>query len=293
MTIVTDLLSHVNTVLDHYAFDGYHAVAGALSLTLTTLLVIYFAGLGWLVIRGILPITPMVVGWHMVKAALVVTLALHWDYFSYFFVDFFTHGADRLIGVILSAQKTPQDAASIVQNLDQIWETGSRIFADVWRASGTEFLLGTLMGLIGYAALTGMVSIAVFYLAMAKIALSALLMIAPMILPLYLWQPTRALFNGWLQLLTHWMITPLFVYVFLGIYLMLIQNQLNSMLKAVNGPTTASISGFVLMAIVVMATLRQANEIARHLTKKIALRDAVSFGETIPGRAFSALRRQA
>lgn len=293
MNFVTELLNSVNQQVDHITFDGYHAISSMFSSTLTAMLVIYCAGLGWLVIRGLVPLTPMSAAWHIVKAAFIFTFALHWDYFSYFFQNFFLHGSDRLMGALLAS--TPgkgTDPATITQSLALFWEAGNNIFAGVWRASGPDFLLGNIMGLLGFAGVTGMTAVALFYIVMSKIALSVLLILAPVILPMFLWSATRGIFNAWLQLLVQWMITPLFLYAFLGIFLKIIEIQARTMAAAVNGPTTAEISAFVLLAVIVMAALRQASVISRHLAKKIEVTDSSTPGESVPYMALKALRQR-
>ncbi len=284
MNIVSVILTTINTQVDHYTFDGYHAIAAMFSTTLTTLLVIYCAGLGWLVIRGLIPLTPMAVAWHMIKAAFIFALALHWDYFAFFFQNFFLHGIDHIAKFFVTA--SAEDA------LAHVWESGNNVFADVWRNAGADFLLGNMMGLIGFLAVTGVTALALFYLIMSKIALSVLLMLAPVIVPTYLWSATRGIFNSWLQLLTQWAMTPLFIYAFLSFFLKLLQNQIDALKSAVNGPTTAGISAFILLAVIVMVVFKQAGNISRHLSCKIEIGDGGGSGESVPQIAYKALKQR-
>ena len=292
MNFVTQLLDNVDHQIDHYIFDGYQAVASTFTPTLTALLVIYFAGLGWLVIRGLIPLTPMTVAWHMVKAAFVFAFALHWNYFSYFFQSFFLHGTDRLIGVILSGSNSGS-VETVTMGLAKVWESGNNVFASVWRSSGADFLLGTIMGLLGFAAITGVTAVVLFYLIMSKIALSVLLILSPLILPMFLWTPTRGIFNSWLQILVQWTITPLFLYAFLGLFLKPLQLQITAMANAASGPTTASIAAFILLAVIVMAIFKQAGSISFRLSQKIAIGDAQgSVDDSVPYVALKALRQR-
>jgi|GEM_PF-5605879 len=292
MNFVTELLNSVNTQVDHYTFDGYHAVVSLFAPMLTTLLVIYFAGLGWLVIRGLIPLTPLAVAWHMVKAAFVFAFALHWDYFSFFFQSFFIHGSDRLAGIMLASASQNSDAATISQGLAHFWETGNNVFANVWRSSGADFLLGTIMGLLGFIAVTAVTAVALFYLLMSKIVLSVLLILAPLLFPLFLWTATRGVFNAWLQLLIQWAMTPLFLYAFLGLFLKPLQTQVTVMANAVNGPTTAGISAFILLAAIVMAVFIQAGIISRRLAHKVEIGDMGAAGDSVPYVAFKALTQR-
>lgn len=293
MSFVIDLLSTLNTQIDHYTFDGYHAMIKMFSGTLMTLLIIYFAGLGWLVIRGLIPLTPMAVAWHMLKAAFIFALALHWDYFSYVCVNFFVHGTDHIVGAILSTAEEPTNKLTITQGISILWEKGNNVFAGIWRMSGPDFLLGTLIGFLGSAIVIGIVGMALFYIIMSQVALSILFILAPIMLPLFLWESTRGVFNGWLRLLVQWMITPILIYAFIGLYLRLIQAQVDMMAKAPEGPTTASILGFALLGVIVMGTFKQAGNMSRDLARKVSIGDAgVSWKGSIPSQAFGAYRQK-
>lgn len=286
MSLVLDLFTTINTQVDQFTFDTYHAIVNLFSTTLTMLLIIYFATLGWLVVRGLVPLTPLAIAWHMLIAAFIFTFALRWEYFSYFFVNFFMHGADKLVAATLTSTEQPTDKFIVIRGLSDIWEKGSNVFVNLLRTSGSDFLPGIFMGFLGCAIVTGIVAMALFYILMSKIALSVLLALAPVILPMFLWESTRGIFNSWLQLLARWMITPLLLYAFIGLYFKLIQSQIDIMEKAVDGPTTASILGFTLLGVIIMATFKQAGNMSRDIAQKIAIGNIGS--QTVPGMALKA-----
>ena len=269
MSLVTDLIAITDIAVDHYVFDGYHAMVRIFSMPLATLLMIYFAGLGWCIIRGILPLTPLAISWHLLKAVFIFTFALHWDYFSYFVVHFFMHGADKIVAVMLADSGGSDYKISIINALSHVWEKGINVFINVLRMSGSDFILGTLMGFLGCCMIIGIVAVALFYIMMSKVVLSILLILAPIILPMFLWEHTRGIFNSWLQLLIQWMITPVMVYAFIGFFLKLAQHQIDEMAQLSDGPTTAAILGFTLVGVIIIAALKQAGHISRHLSKKI------------------------
>lgn len=287
MNFVSNLLTSVDQQVNEYVFAGYHAVVSAFSLPLMTLLVIYFAGLGWLVIRALLPLTPLAVAWHMLKAAVIFAFALHWDYFSYFFVTFFLHGTDRILGAMLGALQHAQSTTTITDDLAKFWQTGTNVFANVWRAAGTDSLLGVLLGLLGYITVIAVAGMALFYIVTAKIVVSILLVLAPVMLPMYLWMGTREVFNGWLRLLVQWLIAPLLSYLFAAMYMQLLQGQVDVMAA---GATTANISTFVLLGVIVVATFRQAGSMSYEIASKIKIVDGGATLGSIPQQAFRALR---
>ncbi|HYF97592.1 MAG TPA: type IV secretion system protein [Coxiellaceae bacterium] len=271
--MIDHLLTSVDTQVNHLIFDAYHQVLSSLSFTLTLLLAIYFAGLGWLVIRGLLPLAPMAIAWHIFKVVLIWALALHWDYFSSVVVNSFVHGTDHLVGAILGGIKSGNTTQTITDGLAHLWQTGINVFADVWRSSGPDFLLGNLMGFLGYGIVLLITATALFYILMTKIALSVLLILAPLMMPFFLWESTRQIFHSWLQLLVKWAIVPLFIYTFVAMYLDLLQAQINDMLALAEGPTTASISLFVLLGLIAAATFKQAGTMSSAIAKRVSWED--------------------
>lgn len=269
---ITNLSNMVDIQVDHYIFDAYHQVASSLSLTLTLLLVIYFAGLGWLVIRGLIPLTPLAIAWHMFRVALIWVLALHWDYFSNYVVNVFVHGTDRLVGAMLGGIKSQPSVQTITEGLAHLWQTGINVFSNVWRAAGPDFLLGNMMGFLGFGVVLIIIATALFYILMTKIALSVLLILAPLMMPLFLWEATRQVFYSWLQLLVKWAIVPLFIYTFVALYLDLLQSQINTMLETA-APTTASIATFALAGLIAIATFKQAGTMSSAIARRLSWED--------------------
>lgn len=294
MNFINDLITTVDSQVNHFTFDVYHSVVATIFPTLTILLILYFAGLGWLVIRALIPLTPMALAWHMLKAVIIFALATHWDYFSLFIVNVFTHGPDHLLGTILGSANTTgaTTSSNITNSIAHFWQTANNVFANLWRSSGNDFLLGTIFGFIGYGAVIGVTAIMLFYILMSKLALSVLLVLAPVFLPLFLWENTRALFNGWLQLLVKWALTPLFAYVFIALFIDLMQTQVNTMASTAI-PTTANISVFLLLTVIVIGILVQSVKMAAKIADNIHLVDArtqSSFG--IPGLVVNTWRQR-
>lgn len=269
MNFITTLLTQIDNEINHYTFDVYHQIVSHLSITLTTLFIIYIAGFGWMVIRGLVPLSPLSVAWHLFKVGFVFAFALHWDYFAYFIASFFLHGPDKLLADLLNGIGYNSTPETITQAIAHAWQTGSNVFTNVWRDSGPNFLLGNLLGLIGYSVITGITAIILFYLIMSKIALSLLLVLAPIMLPMLLWNVSLGLFNGWLRLLIKWSLMPTFIYTFSALYITLLQTQIDAMTNASNGPNTADIAAFVLLGCIIIASIKTAANIVHDLTKSI------------------------
>lgn len=271
MNFITKLINTVDTHINHFTFDAYHAILITIYPSLIILLIIYFVTLGWLVMRGLIPLAPLSLGIHILKGSGIFILTMHWNYIAMEIVTLCSQLPDHLLTPLLRIENnTPSD---IIQGIANFWQQGNNLFTNVWRTSGNDFVLGILFGFLGYSVVTSITAIAIFYLLMAKIALSVLLILAPIFLFCFLWENTRTIFNGWLQLIIKWALTPLFIYVFLAFYLDLLMIQINTMEKALPIPTTASISMFILLGLIVISTLLQsakmANTFATNLRIKI------------------------
>jgi type IV secretory pathway VirB6-like protein len=92
-------------------------------------------------------------------------------------------------------------------------------------------------------------------------------------MPFFLWEATRQIFYSWLQLLVKWAIVPLFIYTFIALYLDILQGQIDEMLSLASGPTTASISLFVLLGLIAIATFKQAGTMSSVIARRISWED--------------------
>jgi type IV secretory pathway VirB6-like protein len=129
------------------------------------------------------------------------------------------------------------------------------------------------MGLLGYAVVVCVTISFLFYVIMAKIALSVLLVLAPVILPLYLWQATQPILHGWVRVLIKWAFAPIFVYLFAAIFISSLQNQIDTLNKPGVIANTAEISMFILVGLLAVLTFKQAGNISSSLASSVSWKD--------------------
>ncbi|VVT06674.1 type IV secretion system protein [Erythrobacter sp. EC-HK427] len=187
------------------AFNNLFAEGGALGPTLTAVLVIFVALIGYALVTGrtrigLASLTP-----KMVTLVLVVTFATSWLLFQQVFYSLFVTGPDSLASVIMDSD----GSATIIfaDKLDAVMlalmeasggdamDANTSIFSPpglLW-SGGTMLLLGT-----------------VGVLATSKIALAILMGLGPIFILTALFDGTRGLFTGWLKAVVLMALTPLF-----------------------------------------------------------------------------------
>ncbi len=187
------------------AFNNLFAEGGFLGPTLTAVLTIFVALLGYALITGrtrigVASLTP-----KMVTLVLVVTFATSWFIFNWVFYNLFAAGPDwlasRLMGnegsaTIVFADKLDAVMLALMDaSGGDAMDANTSVFSPpglLW-SGGTMLLLGT-----------------VGVLATTKIALAILMGLGPIFILCALFDSTRGLFTGWLKAVVLMALAPLF-----------------------------------------------------------------------------------
>jgi len=187
------------------AFNRLFTPDGAFGPTLTALLTIWIAFLGYSLITGrsrigIASLTP-----KMLTLVLVLTFATSWFVFQNFFWNLAVLGPDEIASVLMGthgsattifADKLDIVMASLMQaSGGDAMDNNTSLFSPpglLW-AGGTMLLLGT-----------------VGVLATCKIALAILMGLGPIFIVMALFDATKGLFVGWLKGVVLMALTPLF-----------------------------------------------------------------------------------
>ncbi len=187
------------------AFNNLFVEGGFLGPTLTAVLTIFIAMLGFALITGRTRIGLATLTPKMATLALVVTFATSWFLFQWVFYNLFVWGPDSIATALMG---TDGSATTIfADKLDAVMlalmeasggdamDANTSVFSPpglLW-SGGTMLLLGT-----------------VGVLATTKIALAILMGLGPIFILCALFASTRGLFTGWLKALVLMALAPLF-----------------------------------------------------------------------------------
>ncbi|MDX2095926.1 MAG: type IV secretion system protein [Alphaproteobacteria bacterium] len=238
LTNITDYVKGVVTGASeqlYRAFTNSAAYQNAVGATITLMIVIY--GVGFLI--GVVQASFGQVLVRLVKIGMVLTLIspTGWQFFSDYAVKFFNDGTDSIIaksmeigtGIDLAAGDSP---FKMLDGLAKIILSPDMIIAIL----GATFNSGpygmTIAALLSFAAF-GLIKLLVNGLrlyAVSFVVRSLMLGVAPVFIVFLLFDRTKQLFTGWLNVLVFLSLQPILYFTFISFFLVMITTASTSMM---------------------------------------------------------------
>ncbi|WP_194966886.1 TrbL/VirB6 family protein, partial [Rickettsia endosymbiont of Cardiosporidium cionae] len=169
------------------------------------------------------------------KLLLITELSLgekSWDFFNNYFFKIFTKGVEEIIAIILkSVTGGVIDGFAFFDKMAYFF-LSSEMTAKIWSLITANFFVALFTIPLIY------VAIFVFFIAIAKaviiyltsyIAISLLIILAPIFLIFLLFDITRSFFENWLQKLGSYFLQPIIIFAVLGLFGQIIVNQIYKM----------------------------------------------------------------
>ncbi|MCC6611683.1 MAG: type IV secretion system protein [Burkholderiales bacterium] len=279
---VTDTLAKVDSTLLSYTATAFSDLAAANAATLRLMLILYVAIFGILVWYGAVRLTMAQVVKHLFTAVVVFVLATSWGAFSAFFYEVFTNGPDALVGAIVAAGSK----ASASDALGTVFDRGMEAAKNVWDKSGLTDPVPALVGIVVYVGTLLLVGIALFLLVLAKLALAVLLALGPLFVMLYLFQPTRTFFDGWIRQLATFALVPVLTFGILSLMLRIIEPVTAGLVARGASITLIDTAQFLLIGLITAFLFTQVLSIAASLAGGFVLHASGALGlVTSPVRA--------
>ena len=228
--VFEDAFTYLDAVLATYLTNGSTAVAGAISHTAYTMLMIYVILWGWSMMRGIItePITDMM--HRVLKLTTITALSTNAALYTTDVVGFLYNWPTALAGVVSGGPATSSTAL-----LDQTLGNGLDLFQQIWEQASLANLgaypLALLVAVVGIivTALTACIIIS------AKFGLTLALAIGPVFILLVMFDATRRMFESWLS-----------VCITSGLVITLVSMAANLLFKyyaAVNAASISAVNG--------------------------------------------------
>lgn len=261
-TIIEQLFTELDALLNSYVFHGYSALAGYLKVPLGLAIVLYIVLMGLSISQGWIRLSMGALIKSSIKLAVVYTAAMNWGWFSHTVVDLISTGAGQIGDVLVDA--TPVSVPhfggtgingamqSVLIEFTKIgnwtWDMGS------FRRFGPCFDAILIWG-FGYA----LIMVGVFELILAKIMLAVLFATAPLFVGFTIFKPTQSFFDRWLGACVGFGLLMVFVSSMLALALSITQWAIAGMYLqhvtniAVTGFVPVMIVGFVGVGIIMKA----------------------------------------
>ncbi len=231
-TPIASVLSNVTTAFDSAAESTFKRLNEnpeyLLSLKLVLLLYMIVGGIAYL--GGTTQMSQKEIISHFFKIVIVIqllTTETSWNVFNDYFFTFFTDGLNEVISIVTRNETGAGSGVSFFDSLVNLlfsYETSTKINALLW-----SFPCGFLVIFIVYIAFI-MVAIAIakaviLYL-LGYMAISLLIIVAPVFITFMLFQTTRSLFENWINQFANYFFQPVLALAALNLIIQVIVDRI-------------------------------------------------------------------
>jgi type IV secretion system protein VirB6 len=207
--IVDTLLNMVDGATENYVTKSYQAVVNNCMPMMITAITIYIAWIGWkTLIEKEMSAGAFIK--HTLKIAVIFSLTTNWDFFSLYFYKVLTNGPNELAGLFLKASdgdySTPNTA------LQKVLELGIKNGVSFWEEGGVmSDWLPFIFAMDIWICVAVLTAVAVVFVAMAKIFLALLIVLAPVFLYFIFSDTFKGTTDAWFRNTLGWALVPMMV----------------------------------------------------------------------------------
>lgn len=214
LTIVDRLFNQLDSLLNNYVYDGYQVMANHLKEPIGLAIVLFIMLLGISIAQGWVRLSMGNLVKSILKITIIYTLAINWSWFSFYIVNFIQGSASEISDWLVNATPIPIPyitgtgvngaLQTVLIEFTKVgswtWDMGS------WHNTGPMFT-AVVIWVIGYA----IVGLAIFEIAMAKIMLAVLFVLAPLFFAFCIFKSTHTFFDRWLGAIVGYALLLIFV----------------------------------------------------------------------------------
>jgi type IV secretion system protein VirB6 len=252
-----ELLMQIEKSVESYTETAYEQLVDVLGPAFIALVSLYIIVQGVRLYLGRGEHTPL----SYVRQTLILTfitiLAMNWNWFSMLVVDLVMRGPDTLIGGLIPNNSSEE---SVKGFFAKFFDESLAVFIEIFQEGGWRNLSAYLVGVVGGIAVLILIVAMFLLLVSAEVLLSVLLVLAPFIIPLYMFEPTRHICMSWVRMLVSTMFIPILVYAISGLF----TDILNAQLESIKGGEVDyyNLASYVVVVIICTLLLRQVPALA-------------------------------
>lgn len=238
--LLTNITDYIKTVVGgatqnlYQAFTNSTAYKAAVSATITLMIVIF--GVGFLI--GVVQASFGQVLIRLTKIGFILTLIspTGWQFFSANVVRFFNDGTDQLIGIVMEIGTGVAASANqpfiVLDGLATVVLSPDMIIAILGAAFNSGPYGLSMAGLIAFGVfgLMGMLIDGLKLYAISFVVRSLMLGVAPIFIVFLLFDKTKQLFTGWLNILVLLSLRPILYFTFISFFLVMLTSSLTNMM---------------------------------------------------------------
>lgn len=250
--IILTLFDRIHNILDHFVFDTYHQLVLALRLPLALCIALYVVLLGYSVSHGWISLSFSYIVKITLKLSVIYLLAMNWDFFSHYVVDFIQQGSSQLAGILLTSNKNIGAFVTdrgIEGALQSVLTHFTKVGYWLWRQGSWHNFSPCFEAIVIWGSGLTLVLYALLQLIIANIMLSILFTLAPLFISFLIFEKTQSLFDRWAGHVLSYALLTLFVSLLLSLILNIAEWSISDITEN-NLLTTLLIASFVPIVIV-------------------------------------------
>jgi type IV secretion system protein VirB6 len=269
-SFVTDTLTAVDNVINHFVQTVYLQLVQQHSGTLMLLCTLYILLLGYRFAMHTLSTDLSTMSRHLIVLTVVYGLIMNWPLYHLFIYNIFTNEPGYVAQIVVnsSGQFTPGE--TIAQALNHVYSAGMEAARQLFNAYSIQLFFCSVI-VVCFTFLCCLTALGL--LIYAKLAMAIGLALGPLFLPFILWESTRGWFVSWLRKLFNLALIPIVTASILALMLSvmnLVLPDLNQ--QAVKGnPNFFTITLFGGLSLITAFLLKQSLSIASSLSGGVTL----------------------
>lgn len=249
-----DVVQQIDSKIDSYIFDGYHALVEMLAPALLASITLFITVQGIRIYLGYNNQSIFNFIRHVLMICFVAMLAANWDWFSKLIVDITMNAPDEFIAVLINS-----DADSMQALFSDLYAQTVDTFNKLSSSAGWNNIWILSIALIGYITNIALMVVIFFLIITAKIALSVLLVLAPMFVPMYFFSSTRQFCWGWIRVMMTMVLIPILLYAVTGLFVDILSQYVSEIANGVNNDAVSSdpVFEYIIIALICVILSKQ------------------------------------
>lgn len=216
-TFLADLSQEIDRITNGFIFEGYRALASLLQAPLGAMLVLYITLTGYAMMRGLIKSPKQELFKFTIKAGLIYSTAMNWDFFSSHIKDLFVIGSETIANTLMKAVHGMPAGSSINQGLQTVLNELLALGSALFEAGSIRKLTPYFAGMMVFLSGSVTIGLAFIEIIIAKLMLAITLCTAPLFIIFTLFEQTKSFFERWLGLLLGFSLVLVFVSSVVGL----------------------------------------------------------------------------
>ncbi len=229
MALIQEVFTKVDQLVNTFVAGGYSALAGELSPAVWAGFTLYVIVLGLAYLRQSYPFTFSDLAIRLMRAAIVVTLALNWGTFSAWAYNGLFAALQGLGNTLIAgiSGAAPTNGGAIEAGFERILTGVATLMSSAtgFKVPDISKIISALCLLVGGLLLYGA---AIFVMLFSKVGFAITVVFAPAFIPFAMFDATKDIFGAWTRTVAGFVIIPALATCVLGFQLGVMDAQLTA-----------------------------------------------------------------